>query len=32
MDVWVVFGIGFFLGGFLGVLAMALLYIARSES
>lgn len=31
MEVWVAFGIGFFLGGFLGVLAMAILYIARSE-
>lgn len=31
LEVWIVFGTGFFLGGFLGVLAMALLFIARSE-
>ena len=32
MEVWVAFGVGFFLGGFLGVSAMALLYIVRGES
>jgi hypothetical protein len=32
MEVWVAFGIGFFLGGFLGVFAMGLLFMARSEN
>jgi hypothetical protein len=31
MEVWVVFGIGFFLGGFLGVFAMGLLFMARER-
>jgi hypothetical protein len=32
MEVWVVFGIWFFLGGFLGVFAKGLLFMARSEN
>lgn len=32
MEVWVAFGIGFFLGGFLEVFAMGLLFMARSEN
>ena len=29
MEVWVAFGIGFFLGGFIGVLALSILIMAR---
>ena len=31
MEVWVVFGIGLFLRGFLGVFAMGLLFMARER-
>lgn len=31
MEVWVAFGIGFFLGGFVGLLAMGLLFMARDN-
>ena len=31
MEVWVAFGVGFFLGGFLGVFAMGLLFMARNN-
>jgi len=29
MEVWVAFGVGFFIGGFVGVLALSILIIAR---
>lgn len=31
MEVWVAFGIGFFLWGFFGVFAMGLLFMIRGE-
>ena len=31
MEVWVAFGIGFFLGGFIGVLALSILFMARDD-
>ena len=31
MEVWVAFGIGFFLGGFIGVLALSILFMARDN-
>jgi len=31
MEVWVAFGIGFFLGGFVGLLVMGLLFMARDN-
>ncbi len=31
MEVWVAFGIGFFLGGFIGVLALSILIMARDD-
>jgi len=30
-EVWVAFGIGFFLGGFVGLLVMGLLFMARDN-
>lgn len=29
MEVWIAFGVGFFIGGFVGVLALSILIIAR---
>jgi hypothetical protein len=31
MEVWIAFGVGFFIGGFVGVLALSILIIARDN-
>jgi hypothetical protein len=31
MEVWIAFGVGFFIGGFVGVLALSILIMARDN-
>jgi uncharacterized membrane-anchored protein YhcB (DUF1043 family) len=31
MEVWIAFGVGFFIGGFVGLLVMGLLFMARDN-